>query len=89
MLEATNEAPIAVDRPTDSSCNPSSAVAMKAYVGELNSSMDESDLLPALNHLGKVSSFRISRDAITGASLGYGFVEYDPSHSGKYLNTQC
>ncbi|KAG2188014.1 hypothetical protein INT44_000765 [Umbelopsis vinacea] len=85
MQEATNEAPIAVDQPTESSCNSPSATVMKAYVGELNSSMGESDLLPALNHLGKVSSFRISRDVITGASLGYGFVEYDPSQSVRPL----
>ncbi|KAI8578803.1 hypothetical protein K450DRAFT_245598 [Umbelopsis ramanniana AG] len=85
MQEATNEAPIAADRPTESSCNSPSATTMKAYVGELDSNMGKSDLLPALNHLGKVSSFRISRDAITGASLGYGFVEYDPSHSVRPL----
>ncbi|KAH8547568.1 hypothetical protein BGW37DRAFT_510499 [Umbelopsis sp. PMI_123] len=85
MHQATNEDPIAVDRPTRSSCKTTSAFAMKAYIGELDSTTVESDLLPALNHLGKVSSLRISRDAITGANLGYGFVEYEPSQSVRLL----
>lgn len=83
MQEAINEAPIAAGRPFRSSSTSSETKASKLYVGELDSAVNESDLFAVFSELGKVSSLRISRDAITGISLGYGFIEYDPSQSGR------
>ncbi|GAB5585476.1 Polyadenylate-binding protein [Umbelopsis nana] len=85
MQEAINEAPIAAGRPFRSSSTSSETKASKLYVGELDSAVNESDLFAVFSELGKVSSLRISRDAITGISLGYGFIEYDPSQSVRLV----
>lgn len=83
MQEATNEAPTAVGRPIRSSSTSLDPQASKAYVGELDIAVNETDLLSEFSQLGKVSSLRIARDVITGISLGYGFIEYDASRPGN------
>jgi RNA recognition motif-containing protein len=83
MQEATNEAPTAAGRPSRSSSTSSDPQVSKAYVGELDITVNEADLLSEFNQLGKVSCLRIARDVITGMSLGYGFIEYDTSRPGN------
>jgi hypothetical protein len=87
MLNETNEAPINRQHLQQSTLTPDNAEAPKLYVGELDTTVDESDLLKVFSKLGKVSSLRISRDAITGISLGYGFIEYDAGCSGNNIDT--
>ncbi|KAJ2960354.1 hypothetical protein NQZ79_g4344 [Umbelopsis isabellina] len=85
MLNATNEAPLNRNHLQQNTLIHTNAEARKLYVGELDTTVDESDLLKVFSKLGKVSSLRISRDAITGISLGYGFIEYDPGCSVRLV----
>lgn len=83
MLNATNDAPLNRTHQQQNTLTYTTIEARKLYVGEIDTTVDESDLLQVFSELGEVSSLRISRDAITGISLGYGYIEYDPGCSGK------
>ena len=82
MLKATHEQPIDSQSPAQGILTSHNLESTRLYVGELDLKVNESDLLAAFSELGKISSHRIARDAITGVSLGYGFIEYNASQTG-------
>ncbi|XP_065868157.1 U11/U12 small nuclear ribonucleoprotein 35 kDa protein [Euphorbia lathyris] len=47
------------------------------FVGRLSHSTTEHTLRKAMSKYGKVKNLRLVRDIVTGASRGYGFVEYE------------
>ncbi len=49
----------------------------KLHVGHLNDETTEADLRELFSKYGQVSSVTINRDAVTGASWGYGRVVMD------------
>lgn len=54
------------------------------YVGDLDSSVEESELYTKFNEITHdVSSVKICRDRNTGLSLGYGYVNFNHSSQGK------
>nr|GMC73190.1 polyadenylate-binding protein 6-like [Ipomoea batatas] len=56
------------------------------YVGDLHPETTEADLEAAFSYIGPLDSFRICRDAVSGKSLCYAFVNYFCiSHASKAL----
>ena len=56
------------------------------YVGDLAPEVQESALFQKFSSIGPVMSIRICRDAVTKASLGYGYVNYGrPEHAEKAM----
>lgn len=54
------------------------------YVGDLDSSVDDSELYTTFNEITHdVSSVKICRDRNTGSSLGYGYVNFNHSFQGN------
>jgi RNA recognition motif-containing protein len=50
---------------------------MNIFVGNLNALVTSSHLSDLFVRFGKVSSVEIIRDAFTGRSLGFGYIEMD------------
>lgn len=71
---ATSSAPTAAPYSGPSFYNPDEDPSL--YVGDLDPSVTETDLNQIFMLHGVVASTRICRDAITGTSRGYGYVNY-------------
>ncbi|XP_058073878.1 uncharacterized protein LOC131222729 [Magnolia sinica] len=58
------------------------------YVGDLDPSISDSDLIQSFSAVGPVVSVRVCRDSISKASLGYGYVNFlSPSDASKALES--
>ncbi|RLN11588.1 hypothetical protein C2845_PM09G17350 [Panicum miliaceum] len=68
---------------------PAASVA-SLYVGDLAGSVDESVLIGAFSQVAPVATVRVCRDTVSGASLGYGYVNFhsrqDAVHALQTLN---
>ena len=56
---------------------------MKIYVGNLSDEIGKRDLQSAFKKYGKVTSVKIKKDAFTGKSKGFGFVEMPKAGEAK------
>ncbi len=63
---------------------------MNIYVGNLSTSVNEEDLTKLFSVYGNVSRVKILKDAYTGVSKGFGFVEMTgkPEEAIKELNSK-
>lgn len=53
------------------------------YVGDLAESVDEALLVGVFTQVAPVATVRVCRDTVTGASLGYGYVNFHSREDGK------
>ncbi|KOM51490.1 hypothetical protein LR48_Vigan09g014900 [Vigna angularis] len=65
----------------DSSEETNSRFHTTLYVGDLDETIDESQLFIIFDHVAKVVSVRICRDYATGKSLGYAYVTYSSRYN--------
>ena len=56
---------------------------MKVYVGNLASSIDEAQFKDLVTPFGSPDSVNLIKDRITGASRGFGFVEFQDDAQAK------
>lgn len=52
------------------------------YVGDLESSVNETDLFYLFRPMGNITSVRVCRDSIRNVSLGYGYVNFTTEQEG-------
>jgi RNA-binding protein 39 len=62
---------------------PSSSDSMKVYVGSIPFTIDENDLRPIFEAFGPIDHIDIHKDAQTGQSKGFGFVQFSRSADAK------
>lgn len=53
------------------------------YVGDLDASVDGRQLFELFSQIGTVVSVRVCQDMTTGASLGYGYVNFQNPQDGE------
>lgn len=53
------------------------------YVGDLAKSVDETQLHAVFSQVAPLATVRVCRDIISGASLGYGYVNFYSRQEGK------
>lgn len=56
------------------------------YVGDLDPSVDEGQLLDVFGQLAQVVSIRVCRDQTRRSSLGYAYVNYANAQDGTYFD---
>ena len=56
---------------------------MKVYVGNLASSIDESQFKDLVTPFGTPETVNLIKDRVTGASRGFGFVEFQNDEHAK------
>ncbi|KAB1200096.1 Polyadenylate-binding protein 5 [Morella rubra] len=59
---------------------------LSLYVGDLDPSVDESQLLDLFGQVGQVVSIRVCRDQTRRSSLGYAYVNYANAQDGSYYD---
>lgn len=62
------------------------------FIGNLDPSVDEKELYDTFSIFGTITAVKIMRDADTGESKGYGFVNYDTFEASdaaiEHMNNQ-
>jgi polyadenylate-binding protein len=56
------------------------------YVGDLADSVDEPVLVEVFGQVAPVATVRVCRDSVSGASLGYGYVNFHSRHDGECVS---
>ncbi len=56
---------------------------MKVYVGNLSKEMSEAQFTDLVTPFGQAQKIRLVKDRVTGASRGFGFVEYENADHGR------
>lgn len=56
------------------------------YVGDLADSVEEPVLIEVFSQVAPVATVRVCRDSVSGASLGYGYVNFHSRHDGKCIH---